>query len=130
MPSLRQALSNHLETVRGFSIRAIRIDSGIYDVNQLKTIIQEPEAIVQWESAWINELTEALQILQRYASLIERWANHVYGLEHNLGIKKVDEARVLRGEVSAIKLLATKTFDNDYLRWVLTDTVRKSSEPV
>ena len=121
MPSVRQALVSHLETVAAFSLKAIGIDSGIYDVNQLSTVLQEPDTIVRLETAWIGDLLEAMQIIQRYMSLVERWANHIYGLEHYLGIKETDEARIQRREISAADLLSAKTFDKDYLRWVLAD---------
>jgi hypothetical protein len=121
MPSVRQALVSHLETVAAFSLKAIGIDSGIYDVNQLSTVLQEPDTIVRLETAWIGDLLEAMQIIQRYMSLVERWANHIYGLEHYLGIKETDEARIQRREISAVDLLSAKTFDKDYLRWVLAD---------
>jgi hypothetical protein len=121
MPSVRQALVSHLETVSVFSLKAIGIDSGIYDVDQLSTVLQEPDTIVRLETAWIGDLLEAMQIMQRYMSLVERWANHVYGLEHYLGLKEADEARIQRREVSAVDLLGAKTFDKDYLRWVLAD---------
>jgi hypothetical protein len=121
MATLRRALCDHLETTRAFALKAIGVDSGIYDVNQLSTVFQESDTIVRLETAWIGELLEALQIIQRYMSLVERWANHVYGLEHYLGVNETDAARIQRREISAVDLLGAKSFDKDYLRWVLAD---------
>lgn len=121
MGTLRRALCDHLETTRAFALNAIGVDSGIYDVNQLSTVFQEPDTIVRLETTWIGELLEALQIIQRYMSLVERWANHIYGLEHYLGVNETDAARIQRREISAVDLLGAKSFDKDYLRWVLAD---------
>jgi len=121
MATLRRALCDHLETTRAFALNAIGVDSGIYDVNQLSTVFQEPDTIVRLETTWIGELLEALQVIQRYMSLVERWANHIYGLEHYLGVNETDAARIQRREISAVDLLGAKSFDKDYLRWVLAD---------
>jgi hypothetical protein len=125
MSPLRQALCNHLETTRAFALNAIDVDSGIYDVHQLSAVFEEPTTIVRLETTWIEELLEALQIIQRYMRLVERWANHIYGLEHGLGIKEADELRVQRREISAVDLLSTKSFDKDYLRWMLADSAEE-----
>jgi hypothetical protein len=125
MLPLRQALCDHLETTRAFALNAISVDSGIYDAHQLSAVFEEPTTIVRLETTWIEELLEALQIVHRYMRLVERWANHIYGLEHGLGIKEADELRVQRGEISAVDLLCAKSFDKDYLRWVLADAAEE-----
>jgi len=122
MVPLRRALCDHLEATRAFASKAIGVDSGIYDVNQLGSVLEDPDTIVRLETTWIEELLEVLQIIQRYVSLVERWANHIYGLERNLGIKEGDGLRIQRHEASAVDLLAAKTLDKDYLQWVLADT--------
>jgi hypothetical protein len=125
MPSVRQAPVSHLDTVATFSLKALGIDSGIYDGSHLRAILKEPDTIIRLEQVWIGDLLEAMRIIQRYMGLVERWANHIYGLEHSLGVKETDEARIQRGEVSAVDLLAAKSFDKDYLRWVLADTAEE-----
>jgi len=122
MVPLRRALCDHLEATRAFASKAIGVDSGIYDVNQLGSVLQDPATIVRLETTWIGELLEGLQIIQRYVSLVERWADHVYGLERNLGIKEADGLRIQSHEISAVDLLGAKTYDKDYLKWVLADT--------
>jgi hypothetical protein len=121
MSRLRQALCNHLETTRVFALKVMEVDSGIYDVSQLRTILHEPDTVIQLETTWIADLLEALQIIQRYMTEVERWANHIYGLEHHLRIKETDDVRIQRREVTAVDLLAAKTFEKGYLQWVLAD---------
>jgi hypothetical protein len=122
MQSIRQALLNHLETVRTFSFHVMGVDSGIYDIDQLGTLIREPNTLISLETDFISGLLEALQIIRHYITMVERWTDHIYGLERNLGIKEADGIRIQRQETTAVDLLNAKTFDIDYLRWILADT--------
>jgi hypothetical protein len=122
MQSIRQAVLNHLETVRSFSFQVMGIDSGIYDVDQLSTLIREPNALISLETEFISGLLEALQIIRHYLAMVERWTDHIFGLERNLGIKEADDIRIQHQETTAVDLLKAKTFDIDYLRWILADT--------
>jgi hypothetical protein len=125
MVSLRRALCDHLEATRVFALKTIGVDSGIYDAKHLSTVLRAPGAIVELETAWIEELLEALRIIQRYMGLVERWTTHVFGLERNLGIREADGLRIQRREVSAVDLLQSKELDKDYLRWMLSDAAEE-----
>jgi hypothetical protein len=65
MPSVRQALAKHLEAVATFSLKALGIDSGIYDGSQLSAILKESDTIIRLEQAWIGDLLETMRIMQR-----------------------------------------------------------------
>jgi hypothetical protein len=110
-----------MELVRAFILEIISVDSGLYDVNQLNKIIREPDTIVRIETEWISALLEALGIIKLYVILVNRWADHVYGLAKNLGATEAEISNFERLQVKAVDILSTKTFDSAYLKWILTD---------
>ena len=66
MNSIRQAFTHHTETVRDYIVALLRVDSGIYNIDQLKTILQEPDTTIRMETKWLQSLLEAIHIIQKY----------------------------------------------------------------
>ncbi|MFX1561908.1 MAG: hypothetical protein ACFFDP_01185 [Promethearchaeota archaeon] len=110
-----------MELVRTFILEIISVDSGLYNVNQVTKIIREPDTIVRIETDWISTLLEILGIIKLYVTLVERWADHVYGLAQNLGASETEIGRFERLEAKAVDILRTKALDSSYIKWVLTD---------
>ncbi|MFX1563083.1 MAG: hypothetical protein ACFFDP_07220, partial [Promethearchaeota archaeon] len=121
MMSIRQALVEYLDVVRTFAFEIASISSGVYDTDSPGKVLQNPILWVQKEADWIVELLEALDIIQNYVELVRRWANHVSGVAHNLGITDIEITKVERKQTSIVALLKMKSFDQDYLKWVLAD---------
>ncbi|MFX1563347.1 MAG: hypothetical protein ACFFDP_08575 [Promethearchaeota archaeon] len=121
MQSLRRALCNHLELVRTFILEIVSVDSGLYDVDRLNKIIREADTIVRIETEWISALLEALGLIKLYVTLVNSWADHVYGLAQNLGATKTEIRKFERLQVKATDILRTKTCDSSYMKWVLAD---------
>ncbi|MHA2314733.1 MAG: hypothetical protein ACXACF_05545 [Candidatus Hermodarchaeia archaeon] len=88
MNAIRQAFANHSETVRDYFVALIEVDSGIYSIDQLKSILEEPDSTVRMETKWLQSLLEAIRIIQKYIRLVERWAEHTMGVAKNLGATK------------------------------------------
>ncbi|MFX1561919.1 MAG: hypothetical protein ACFFDP_01240 [Promethearchaeota archaeon] len=121
MMSIRLALANYLDEVRAFVFEVIKLGSAVYDPFSSSKVLQQPDAWIQAEADWIDELLEALGIIQQYVNLVNRWANHVFGIAHNLSITAIEITKIERRQTSVAALLQTKTFDEDYLQWVLAD---------
>ena len=124
MNALRQAFANHSETVRDYLVALIEVDSGIYNINQLKAILEEPDSTVRMETKWLESLLEALLFIQKYIKLVERWAEHTIGLAKNLGATQSELIQLERVEIRASQVLESKEFDQNYLRWVLEDAAQ------
>lgn len=121
MKAVRQALIEHLEVVREFTLSIWRVESGVYNMKKLSEIIRQPGLIVRMEMDWITGLLEALNFIQRYLLLVERWANHFLGLAANLRITEGELSQIASGRRRITDILQFKSFDKDYLQWVLTD---------
>lgn len=125
MTSIRQAFVSHAEIIRDYVVALIQVDSGIYNINQLKTILQAPDTTVRMETEWLQSLLETLVILQEYLRLVDYWANHMRGLARNLGATQNEINQFENLEVKAAEIIKLKDFDNKYLRWVLEDTAQE-----
>jgi hypothetical protein len=121
MKEIRQALIVHLEVVREFTLNIWRIQSGIYKMNQFTKIIRQPGLIVRMEMDWIKGLLDVLNFIERYLFLVERWANHFLGLATNLRITEDELDQITVGQKRITDILHGKSFDMDYIHWVLTD---------
>ncbi|MFW9831275.1 MAG: hypothetical protein ACFFD8_05825 [Candidatus Thorarchaeota archaeon] len=125
MTAIRQAFNHHSETVRDYLIALIQVDSGIYNIDQLKTILQEPDTTVRMETNWLQSLLTTLHFIQQYIQLVQKWDNHTRGLAKNLGANQRDIDKFENQEISAAQMLESKKFDQKYLRWVLEDTAQE-----
>lgn len=119
--SIRQVLVEYLDVVRAYAFEVVSISSGVYDLVSPGKILQKPDEWIQTEADWIDSLLETLDIIQHYVELVRRWANHVFGIVHNLRITDIQITKVERKQTSVTALLQRKTFDQDYLQWVLAD---------
>lgn len=125
MNSVLQTFTRHSETVRDYIVALIQVDSGIYNIDQLKTILQEPDTTVRLETEWLRSLLQLLSYVQKYMQLVQNWVNHTQGLLRNLGASQRELSRYDNREVSASKILQKKQLDQNYLRWVLEDTAQE-----
>ncbi|MFX1561912.1 MAG: hypothetical protein ACFFDP_01205 [Promethearchaeota archaeon] len=121
MKEIREALAKHLEVVREFTLKVWRIESGIYKMDQFNEIIRQPGLIVRMEMDWIKGLLDVFNFIQQYLSLVERWADHFLGLATNLRITDGELGQISAGQKRIIDVLLSKSFDKDYLHWVLVD---------
>lgn len=121
MESLHQALSHHMEAMRALVFEVASVDSGIYDVRRLPELFREPGRFVQLETAWIRGLLDLLRLIERYVHLVDRWTAHVAGLMQNLGATEEQILRAQRMELTVADLFQQERYDQEYLRWILTD---------
>jgi len=125
MNDLRPAFVEHCDTVRDLLVALVQVDSGIYDTNQLRSILQEPDTTIRMETAWLQSLLEKLVLFQQYNELIANWEEHAINLIKNLGGTPSDITQLLQRVISASAVFPTKAFDRGYLRWVLEDTAQE-----
>jgi hypothetical protein len=125
MTNLRRALVDHSNTVRDFLVALVQVDSGIYDTNQLRVILREPDTTIRMETAWLQSLLDRLLVFQDYFELIAKWEEHASGLIKNLGGKPDEVNQLQDRSILASDVLPTKDFDESYLRWVLEDTAQE-----
>ena len=125
MTDLRPAFVEHCDTVRDLLVALVQVDSGIYDTNQLRAILQEPDTTIRMETAWLQSLLEKLVLFQQYNELIANWEEHAINLIKNLGGTPSDITQLLQRVISASAVFPTKAFDRGYLRWVLEDTAQE-----
>jgi hypothetical protein len=125
MNSVLQAFTRHAETVRDYIVALFRVDSGIYNVEQLKTILQEPDTTVRLETEWLHSLLKVLLYVQQYTTLVQNWVNHTLGLLKNLGANQRELNAYENRQITASQILQKKHFDQNYLRWVLEDAAQE-----
>ncbi len=125
MNAIRQAFASHSETVRDYFVALIEVDSGIYNIAQLKTILEAPDSTIRMETEWLQSLLEAIRIIQKYIRLVERWVEHTMGLAKNLGATQSELIQLERFEIRAAEMVKSKDFDQKYLRWVLEDAAQE-----
>jgi hypothetical protein len=125
MPSIRQAFTAHSETVRDYLVALFQVDSGIYETDQLKTILEAPDSTVRLETQWLQSLMEVLRYIQKYIHLVERWVTHTIGLVKNLGATQKELRDFENFKLKASDFLLKKHFDQKYLRWVLEDAAQE-----
>lgn len=125
MNNILQAFAKHSETVRDYLVALIQVDSGIYNIDQLKTILQAPDTTVRMETTWLQSLIEALRIIQKYIQLVQGWAEHTRGLARNLGATPTEVNKLETFEIRASQFLQNQSFDQNYLRWVLEDSAQE-----
>ncbi len=119
MGELRQRFIKHLDTLRAFIIEAHKVDSGLYNVDQVDVLLRQPNALRRMESDWAHNLKEILNIIQLFLTIVERWASHVYGLAHNLGATPQEANQIRDRQISGVRVLQTKTIDKEYLNGIL-----------
>ena len=125
MTNLHQAFVEHCDTVRDLLVALVQIDSGIYDTNQLRAILQEPDTTIQMETTWLQSLLDWLLLFQEYSELITKWEAHGTNLIKNLGGTPTEIAQLLQRSFPASEVFVNKDFDQGYLRWVLEDTAQE-----
>jgi hypothetical protein len=119
MGDLRLRLIKHLDTLRAGIIALHKVDSGLYNVDQVDALLRQPNALHRIESDWVHNLTKILHIIQEFLTIVERWAGHVYGLAHNLGATPQEASQIRDRQISGVRVLQTKAIDKDYLSGVL-----------
>ncbi|MFX1509406.1 MAG: hypothetical protein ACFFBR_03775 [Promethearchaeota archaeon] len=125
MISVLQAFTRHTETVRDYIVALFQVDSGIYNVDQLKTILQEPDTTVRLETEWLQSLLKVLLYVQQYTTHVQKWVNHTLGLLKNLGANQRELHAYENRQITASQILQKKQFDQNYLRWVLEDAAQE-----
>ncbi len=125
MTTVLQAFTQHSETVRDYLLALFQVDSGIYKIDQLKSILQEPDATVRLETEWLQSLVQLLLYVRDYTQLVQEWVNHTLGLLKNLGGTQRELIQFENREITATEILQTKQFDQKYLRWVLEDIAQE-----
>jgi hypothetical protein len=125
MNSILNAFTQHSETVRDYIVALFQVDSGIYNIDQLKTILQEPDTTIRLETEWLQSLLQALLYVRKYTQLVQEWVNHTLGLLKNLGANQRELLTFEEREMTASQILQKKQFDQNYLRWVLEDTAQE-----
>jgi len=125
MTDLHRAFVEHCDTVRDLLVALVQIDSGIYDINQLRAILQEPDTTIQMETAWLQSLLDWLLLFQEYSELITKWEAHGTSLIKNLGGTPNEISQLLQRARPASQVFLNKDFDQGYLRWVLEDTAQE-----
>ncbi|MFX1565429.1 MAG: hypothetical protein ACFFCH_05510 [Promethearchaeota archaeon] len=125
MNSVRPAFTRHAETVRDYIVALFQVDSGIYNIDQLKTILQEPDTTVRLETEWLQSLLKLLLYVEEYTTLVQNWGNHTLGLLKNLGANKRELNLYENRHITASQILQKKHFDQNYLRWVLEDAAQE-----
>jgi len=125
MTTVLQAFTQHSETVRDYLLALFQVDSGIYKIDQLKSILQEPDTTVRLETEWLQSLVQLLLYVRDYTLLVQEWVNHTLGLLKNLGGTQRELIQFENREITATEILQTKQFDQKYLRWVLEDTAQE-----
>ncbi|MFX1319816.1 MAG: hypothetical protein ACFE9D_01905 [Promethearchaeota archaeon] len=125
MTTVLQAFTRHSETVRDYIVALFQVDSGIYEIDQLKTILQEPDTTVQLETEWLQSLVKTLLYARDYIQLVQEWVDHTLGLLKNLGGNQRELIQFDNREIAASKILQKKQFDQAYLRWVLGDAAQE-----
>jgi len=124
MNSVLLAFTRHSEAVRDYIVALFQVDSGIYDFDQLKTILKEPDTTIRLETEWLQSLLQVLLYVRKYTQLVQEWVNHTLGLLKNLGANQRELTMFENQEITASQILQTKQFDQNYLRWVLEDTAQ------
>lgn len=125
MNAVRKAFTRHTETVRDYIVALFQVDSGIYDISELKTILQEPDTTVRLETTWLESLLQALLFVRKYTKLVQNWVSHTMGLLKNLGATQRELTKYQYREITASKILQKQQFDQNYLRWVLEDAAQE-----
>jgi hypothetical protein len=125
MNNLLQAFAKHAETVRDYLVALIQVDSGIYNIDQIKTILQAPDTTVRMETKWLKSLIESLRIIQKYIQLVQSWSIHAKGLAKNLGATPAEVNKLENFELRASQFLQNQSFDQKYFRWVLEDAAQE-----
>ena len=125
MTDLRQVLVEHCDTVRDLLVALVQVDSGIYDTNQLRAILQEPDTTIRMETEWLQSLLTRLLLFQQYNELIAKWEEHAINLIKNLGGTPSEITQLLQRSIPAFDVFSTKDFDQGFLRWVLEDTAQE-----
>ncbi len=125
MESVRRALCSHIETVRSFVLKLVQVDSGVFSPSELNTALIQPEVTLRLETEWLKELLHVLQLIKRYITVVNRWEDHVLGLAKNMGANQAEIDQFWRQEAQAEAFVLKKTYDSQYLRWVLEDTAQE-----
>lgn len=119
MGDLRHRLIKHLETLRAGIIELHKVDSGLYNVAQVDLLLRQPNALRRIESDWVKNLKAILDTIQDFLTIVGRWANHIYGLAHNLGATPEEASQIRDRQISGVRVLQTKTIEKEYLSGIL-----------
>lgn len=121
MSSVREALAEYLDTVRDYAYEIVKVESGIFSPDEKPNLLQQPNEWIQREADWVDVLLEGLEIIQQYVDVVNRWITHIQGFIHNLQLTGTEFRHIIEKRVRMTELLQTKTYDEEYLHWVLGD---------
>ncbi len=121
MQTVRKALASYLDTVRVYAYEIAQVGSVVFTVDEPTTLLQQPQVWFQQEAQWIDELLKGLETIQRYVDYVNRWISHIKGLLQNLHVTEEEFERLLEKQGETMRILKSKTYEPDYLRWVLED---------
>lgn len=121
MSSVRIALAEYLDTVREYAYEIANVKSGIFPIDDPQILLQQPNVWFQKEADWVEVLNEGLVIIQQYVDVVSQWITHIRGFVHNLQLTGTEFRQVVENQGGMTELLQTKTYDEEYLHWVLKD---------
>jgi hypothetical protein len=121
MSSVRIALAEYLDTVRVYAYEIAEVKSGIFPTDDPLILLQQPNVWFQKEADWVEVLFEGLGIVQQYVDVVSQWITHIRGFVHNLQLTGTEFRQVVENQGGMTELLQTKTYDEEYLHWVLKD---------
>ena len=121
MSSVRTELAEYLDTVRLYAYEIANVKSGIFPTDDPQILLQQPNVWFQKEADWVEVLIEGLVIIQQYVDVMNHWITHIRGFVHNLQLTGPEFRQVVENQGGMTELLQTKTYDEEYLHWVLED---------
>ncbi len=119
MGSVRDNLIKHLDTLRAFILEVHKVDSGLYTVDQVDTLLPQPNAFKYIDRDWANTLREALGYIEWYLRLVRTWADHFYSIVLSLGATQEEAVRIRKRELGSFTVFKDKVFEKTYIDGVL-----------
>ncbi len=126
MGLLRENLIVHLDTLRTFILELHQVDSGLYPVDQVDTLLPQPNAFKYIDRDWINRLSEALGYIEWYLRLVSLWTDHFYTIAASLGATQEEAVQIRKRELGSVTVFKTKTFERSYIDSVLAGLQREA----
>ncbi|MDO8124010.1 MAG: hypothetical protein Q6364_06490 [Candidatus Hermodarchaeota archaeon] len=122
MPSVRIALAEYLDTIRKYAYEIANVKSGIFPRDDPQFFLQQPNVWFQKEADWVEVLNKGIEIIRQYVDVVNRWITHIRGFVNNLHLTGTEYRQIVENQGGMIEFLQTKTYDEEYLYWVLEDT--------
>jgi hypothetical protein len=130
MGLLRENLIVHLDTLRAFLLELHRVDSGLYKVDQVDTLLPQPNAFKYIDRDWMSRLSETLGIIDWYLRLVSNWTDHFYTIAFSLGANKEEAVLMRKRELGSFTVFKDKDYDRPYLDSVIKGLHREAEQLV